>query len=47
MLLLDNEAGLDETALARLGARGLARTGVGKVQVLLSEDAGPLAAALA
>ncbi|MGH6992293.1 MAG: N-acetylglucosamine-specific PTS transporter subunit IIBC [Caulobacteraceae bacterium] len=47
LLLLDDEVGADEAALIRLGARGLARTGAGKVQVLLSEDARPLAAALA
>ncbi|MHB8528940.1 MAG: N-acetylglucosamine-specific PTS transporter subunit IIBC [Caulobacteraceae bacterium] len=38
---------IDETALRRLGARGLALTGGDRVQVLLAFDAGDLAEALA
>ncbi len=47
LLLVLADIGLvDETALRRLGARGLARTGGGRVQILMDKDPDGLAAAL-
>jgi PTS system glucose-specific IIC component len=43
---LRDPAGLDEAALARAGARGVMRLGVGVAHVIVGEDAGGIAAAM-